>query len=323
VQTQIQSRMAGLLPDSVLAPASAVACPETKPGVSLGGVSPGDTVGPPRRGELVRIVAAVVRVVAEQGKIEAEPLLEKVVMALPSWARGATAGPEEVAAWANETAIALGGSDIAHQRALEVAECKDFAKKAGLLPKEVAEAVRDKWAEQDSEEFETAKAVRTWAGVVAKHYIIDHHRHREVEGRVEKIADQVLPLFHATVPFAPVPTPIELRDVLRQALIVGINLESRKTKPKRQLGRRWKARRRKNLLAVQFWLQFLASIFEVPLGDAAELAELLETTPGTIYTNRVKIQVKVLALQRAGKIDLEVRSKRPKSESTPKREPRN
>ena len=130
-------------------------------------------------------------------------------------------------------------------------------------------------------------------------------------------ADQVLPLFHATVPFAPVPTPIELRDVLRQALIVGINLESRKTKPKRQLGRRWKARRRKNLLAVQFWLQFLASLCEVPLGDAAELARMLETTPGTIYTNRVKIQVKVLALQRAGKVDLDVRSKRPKSELTP------
>jgi DNA-directed RNA polymerase specialized sigma24 family protein len=178
--------------------------------------------------------------------------------------------------------------------------------------------VRDKWAEQPAEEFETIWEIRTWAGVVAKNHIIDRQRHRGVEFRVEKLADLVAPMFHAAMPFPPASTPIQLRDVLKQALIIAVNLASRK--PARKTRRR--PERRTNLLIVQFWVQFLASMFGCPLGSASELAAMLETTRGTVYTNRVKIQRRVMELQRAGKIDLDLPSGRSKPQSKSKREPR-
>lgn len=316
--TQNQSRMASLLPDNGLAPASAVACLDAKPRVSLGVVSEGTAAGLTGHGESIRIVVAVAQEVAAEGKICAAPLVEKVVAAFPRWSKAPTAGPEEVAVWANRTALAIAGGEIAYQRALEVARSNDFAESAGLLPAEVAEAVRDKWADQEAGEFETVWEIRTWAGVVAKHYIIDQQRHLGVEHRVEKLADQVAPMFHAAMPFPPASTPIQLRDVLEQALIIAVNLASRK--PARRARRR--PERRTNLLVMQFWVQFLASMFGYPLGGASELAAMLETTRGTVYTNRVKIQRRVLDLQRAGKIDLDLPTGRSKPKSKSKREPR-
>ena len=89
--TQHHYRAPATLSESVLAPASALACPSTKPRGSLGVVSPGDSNAVEADSRLAAIVASHVQAVATTGHVPVVPLQEQVVVCLAEWPDAARA----------------------------------------------------------------------------------------------------------------------------------------------------------------------------------------------------------------------------------------
>ncbi|MBN2576076.1 MAG: hypothetical protein JXP73_16050 [Deltaproteobacteria bacterium] len=288
-------RVPDILPDSVLAPVSAVACPSTRPSGSLCVVRPGNVNAAKEDGRLTAIVAEQVRAVASDGKVPAAPLQEQVVACLAEWPGAACAPEAEVRAWAIDKALALGGESMAHQRALEVAKRQGSAERAGVSPEDVAQHVCQRWHETLPGPFATAGRLRAWAAKVALNCICSSARHLKVVRKTEKRPDEVALGSHAARPADMERTTIEAHDVRVQVCTIARHL--------RRLGEK---------VARQFAVQFRVQVLGEGPRSAAELADAIDIAVSTVYKNRSAIRRVVRDLQRAGVIDLSFRLAKPR-----------
>ncbi len=257
----------------VLAPSSAITCAKARAKVRLTLVSSVESLAQPTPAELLALVEAEARGVARQGDVPAEPVIVAVQAAFRLWPAANHAKPEEVKAWARQTALVVAGERISHQHALKVAERERRAERAGTSPEDVAQHVSLRWFEQPPSRFDSVPGIKAWAGQVAIRHIIDQARRQRLRQRAEDRAHETSTSLHALPPKSVQDLAAEHHDVYVKCTIIAAHLGPPRSKVVRQ-----------------FWIEVVASMMGIYPIDAETLAKILDTTPNTIYQNRARIR---------------------------------